>query len=295
MLDVKQLRQLVALYEIGTVTGAAEKLHISQPALTAHLNRLESRLGEKLFIRSAKGLEATPLAHDLYMRSREMLQQWLAFDSEVSMLAGAERGEVRVVCGPVIEQGILPDASVQFLQQHPGVKLQVNVYNPDRMLECLRNGDADIAVGAFQNVAGMDVELLDTRDLRIAFFVRAGHPLLETKDWLHKLRHFPLASPQIPPETMRWIEQRGLWASERHLATNSYVLLKRVVLNTDHVIGGPDFLFDQEIRTGELVELPIKRTPPWNVSVLVTRPASHSKIVQNFVACIRSEMAAIAL
>jgi len=157
----------------------------------------------------------------------------------------------------------------------------------------MRSGDADIALGAFAGVAGLDVELLDTRDLRIAFFVRAGHPLLEMKDWLHNLRDFPLAAPQIPPESMRWIEQRGLLGSERNLATNSYVLLKRVAMNTDHVIGGPPFLFVQELRAGELVELPIKKTPPWNVSVLVTRPASHSKIVRNFVACIRAEMAAI--
>ncbi len=45
MLEVKQLRQVVALFELGTVTGAAERLHISQPALTTHLNRIESQLG----------------------------------------------------------------------------------------------------------------------------------------------------------------------------------------------------------------------------------------------------------
>ncbi len=81
MLDIKQLRQLVALYEVGSVTGAAEKLHISQPALTAHLNRLESRLGDKLFIRSVKGLEATPLGRELYLRSKDKLRQWQAFDT----------------------------------------------------------------------------------------------------------------------------------------------------------------------------------------------------------------------
>ncbi len=75
ILDAKQIKQLVALYEIGSVTGAAEKLHISQPALTAHLNSLESRLGEKPFIRSAKGLEATPLGHELYLRSKAMLRE----------------------------------------------------------------------------------------------------------------------------------------------------------------------------------------------------------------------------
>jgi len=293
MLDVKQLRQLVELYEVGSVTGAAEKLHISQPALTAHLNRLESRLGNKLFIRSAKGLEATPMGQELYLRSKDMLRQWLAFDSEVSLLAGDELGSIRVVCGPVVEQGILPNASVHFLQQHPGVDLLVDVYNPDRMLESMRNGDADIAVGAFARVVGLDVERLDTRDLRIAFYVRTGHPLLGMKDWLTKLKEFPLAAPQIPPESMRWIEQKGLLGAKRNVATNSYTLLKTIAKNTDHVIGGPRFLFAHEVGDGELVELPIKGTPPWSISVLVTRPASHSKIVNDFVSCIRTEMAAI--
>lgn len=211
-MDAKQIKQLVALYEIGSVTGAAEKLHISQPALTAHLNSLESRLGEKLFIRSAKGLEATPLGHELYLRSKAMLREWQAFDSEVSLLAGAELGEIRVICGPVVEQGILPNAGLRFLQQHPGVNLQIDVYTPDKMLECMRNGDADVAVGAFARVTGMEVEVLDTRDMRVAFFVRGDHPVLGMKNWLMKLKEFPLAGPQIPSKTLHWIKEKRLVA-----------------------------------------------------------------------------------
>lgn len=290
MLDVKQLRQLIALYEAGTVTAAAAQLHISQPALTAHLNRLESGLGEQLFIRSVKGLEATPLGLALYHRAKTMLLQWRAFDSEVQLLAGAEKGEVRIVCGAVIEQGILPEACLQFLQQHPGVDLQVSVFNPVRMLECMRQGDADVAVGAFANVEGLEVELLDTRHQRIAFYVRPGHPLLGMKNWRAALRQFPLAAPEIPAETLAWMEQYGLLSPQRNLACDSYVLLKRVAEGTDHILGAPRFLVADEVSAGNLVELPLDKTPEWTASVLVSRPAIHSKVVQAFIACVKQQM-----
>ncbi len=289
-LDIKQLRQVKALYEAGTVTGAAEKLHISQPALTAHLNRLESVLGEKLFIRSAKGLEPTPLGQAVYDRARDMLLQWRDLESELSLLAGAEKGEIRVVCGAVIEQGIIPGASVAFLRSHPGVDLQVTVLNPERMLEWLREGMADVAVGAFPTVAGLNAQVLDTRDQRVAFYVRAGHPLLGLRKWKSQLRNFPLAGPEIPAETRRWMEVEGLLSTHRNLASDSYVLLKRVVLGTDHILGAPRFLFAEEVAAGALVELPLTDTPMWSVSVLVSRPASQSRVVQAFTACIRQEM-----
>ena len=127
MLDIKQLKQVVKLFEVGTVTGAAEKLHISQPALTAHLNRLEYKLGGALFIRSSKGLEATPLGRDFYFQSKEMLRNWSVFDQKIKALIGAEEGRLRIVCGAIIEQNILPNIITDVLKYYPNISIDVNV------------------------------------------------------------------------------------------------------------------------------------------------------------------------
>jgi DNA-binding transcriptional LysR family regulator len=293
MLDVKQLKQLVALYEAGTVTAAAAQLHISQPALTAHLNQIESGLGEQLFMRSVKGLQATPLGEALYHRARAMLLQWNDFNHEVALFAGAEKGEIRIVCGAVIELSILPDACLDFLQQYPGVDLHVSVINPQRMLEWMRQGSVDVAIGAFPNVTELAMELLDTRQQRVAFFVRAGHPLLGMRNWRKAMRNFPLAGPEIPADTLSWMEQSSLLSTHRNLASDSYVLLKRIAQGTDHILGAPGFLVADEVAAGKLVELPLENTPVWKASVLVSRAATHSKIVQAFITCVKRQMESI--
>ena len=111
--------------------------------------------------------------------------------------------------------------------------------------------------------------------------------------WQGDLHNFPLAAPQIPTESQQWLDERRLVRVERSLASDSYILLKRVARGTDHIVGGPQFLFAAEVAANELVELPIPDPPLWHVSVLVSRPASHSKIVRAFVECIKAEMAAI--
>jgi len=293
MRDIKHLKQLVALYEAGSITAAAEVLHISQPALTVHLSRIESDLGEQLFVRSVKGLSATPLGRTVYERSKRMLQYWAAFDSDINLLAGGDTGEIRVVCGPVIEQGILPDACVRFLQDFPRVKLKVDALNPDQMLDRLNSGTTDIAIGSFQNVDGVGTEALNSRDMPIKFYVRPEHPLLNMENWQERMKDYPLAGPQIPLDSMRWIDQSGLLVTERSLASNSYALLKYVASKADYVIGAPEFLFAKELKTGAFIELPIKETPRWVVSVLVPQPVGCSRIMKYFIACIKEQMALI--
>ncbi len=293
MRDIKHLKQLVALYEAGSITAAAEALHISQPALTVHLNRIESDLGDQLFVRSVKGLTATPLGRAIYERSKRMLQYWAVFDGDINLLTGGDVGEIRVVCGPVFEQGILPDACVRFLEDFPRVKLKVDSLNPDQMLDRLNSGTTDIAIGSFQNVDGVAADVLNSRDMPIKFYVRPEHPLLNMENWQARMKDYPLAAPQIPLDSMRWIDQRGLLVAERSLASNSYALLKHVASKTDHVIGAPEFLFANEVKTGAFIELPIKETPIWVVSILVPQPVAYSRMMKRFIAYVKEQMALI--
>lgn len=290
MIDVKQVRNMVTLFETGTVTGAAEKLHMTQPTLTTHLHRLESLLGEQLFIRSSKGLEPTPMGKSFYQRGKAMLENWRVFDQEISLLAGAELGEVRVVCGAVIEQEVLPNAIVQFLQEHSLVNLQVEVINPDRMQERLMSGDAEVAVGAFSDIDKLAVEQVEAGAQQIGFYVRPGHPLLERSNNDSDLKGFPLAGPQVPLNILNWLEKQGFSFTQQRLLSDSYKLLKQVAMCSDLTVGGPQFVFLNEVAAGDMVQLPIQNAPVWRPSILIARPARHSKVVRGFVQCVRQEL-----
>lgn len=211
MIDIKHIRHIVALYEVGTVTGAAERLHMSQPTLTNHLCRLEDRLGEPLFIRSARGLEPTLMGESIYRRGKQMMQQWSSFESEVDLLAGAEMGEIRIACGAVVEQQILPSALIQFLQEHPQVDITVEVINPDRMLEHLVNGEADIAVGSFGDELPEDIEQILVDSQPIGFYVRSGRPYLDGSQVDIDFQDFVLAAPTYLTACMSGLKPGDFW------------------------------------------------------------------------------------
>lgn len=291
MLDIKHLQQIVELYEIGTVTGAAEKLHISQPALTAHLNRLEYKLGGSLFLRSSKGLKATPVGREVYEQSKEMLRYWSVFDQKIKALIGAEEGSLRIVCGAIIEQNILPNIIIDVLRLYPKVNIDVNVVNHQKMLQSLHDGDADIAIGIFNDsdVIEYSFNQISLKNQPVNFYARSTHPLAKSvniSQYSDDLAQFRLGSPKATREIDKSLKELG-FSAERALSSDSYQLLKSTAMQSDLIIAGPDFIFAEELKTKLLVKLNIDSNINWQPAVLIAKPAQHSLLVKRFVECVK--------
>ncbi|MGB6188495.1 MAG: LysR family transcriptional regulator [Aeromonas molluscorum] len=75
MLDLRLLRFFIAIYEQKNITAAAERCHVSQPSLSAGLRQLEESLGDNLFLRGKKGVEALPAAHYLYPHAAKLVEE----------------------------------------------------------------------------------------------------------------------------------------------------------------------------------------------------------------------------
>lgn len=290
-MDVKSLKQLVALYEEGSVTQAAKLLHISQPALTAQLSRLEYKLGSKLFFRSVKGLEPTLMGKTLYERSKRILAHWSAFDSEVKLISGSEIGQIRLSCGAAIEQSILPNVIIDFFSHFPKVNLDVSVINPEKMLARLQTGEADIAMGGFNTGVDHDFEEIRFKSQRIGFYVRPEHPLCKNKKTLKSFGKFKLGCPEIPITAKEWFTKRG-FTTERGVYSNSYSLIKSVTKKSDLIAAGPEFLFQEEVAKGELRKLLIRQTPNWEGAILVPRTSLPSQHIQILIKCLQKEIGA---
>ncbi len=75
MLDLRLLRFFIAIYEEKNITAAAARCHVSQPSLSAGLRQLEESLGDSLFIRGKKGVEAKDPAHYLYPHAVKLVEE----------------------------------------------------------------------------------------------------------------------------------------------------------------------------------------------------------------------------
>jgi DNA-binding transcriptional LysR family regulator len=127
----------------GSLSAAARRLGISQPAAGRHIEALEKALGIPLFSRTPRGLVPTTAAAALVPHAETMAAASAAFLRAASGEAEAEAGTVRLTASHIIGCEVLPDILAAFHAQHPGIVLELALSNHN---EDLLRREADIAV-----------------------------------------------------------------------------------------------------------------------------------------------------
>src|SRR3990167_8993340 len=176
-MDLNLLRVFDAIYAARSISKAAERLGMSQPACSQALSRLRIELRDPLFERTAGGVKPTERADRLARSVQgglalldEGLREPDAFHPRTS------RAELKLHLTDIGEMRFLPRL-VQTLQSRaPGVKVLASPWPQKDITEALHNGDLHLAIGFLPQTQGTQrVELLKDR---YALMVKAGHPLI---------------------------------------------------------------------------------------------------------------------
>ncbi|MEU9588970.1 LysR family transcriptional regulator [Streptomyces sp. NPDC048219] len=145
-MDVKQLKALVTVAEVGSVTRAAELLHLVQPAVTRQIRTLEEELGVPLFQRTRQGMRPTDAGQIMVDRARRALNELERARAEVQPRSGQVTGIVTV--------GLLESTSDLLAEQlvaavgeaHPGVELRLMTGYSGHLQQWLDTGDLDLTL-----------------------------------------------------------------------------------------------------------------------------------------------------
>lgn len=141
-----ELRHFLLVIEHGTLTGAARAAHLSQPALTASIQRLERRFDARLLHRGRRGAEATAEGLALVPHARAALAAVDDARRAVAEVAGLAGGEVRLGGGATACTYLLPGVLARFRARYPKVRISLREGFPDGLREMLRAGALDLAV-----------------------------------------------------------------------------------------------------------------------------------------------------
>ena len=178
-LRLPQLRLLLAIADIGQISGAAAQVGMTQPAASRLLAELERTAGAPLFDRHPRGVVLTQAGALLARRARSALRDIATAFAEVDMLASGAGGVVRIgtVTGPGLEL-VLPlirDMRVTY----PEIEFDVTVDTSDMLAEALFAHRIDFYIGrVLANVNPRDVTVRHIGPEPIALLVRKDHPLL---------------------------------------------------------------------------------------------------------------------
>ncbi|MBL8481451.1 MAG: LysR family transcriptional regulator [Rhodocyclaceae bacterium] len=142
-MEIYQLRTFAAVAEFGQLTRAAEKLHLSQPAVTAQIKALEEELQVGLFERTPAGMVLTEGGRRLLARAEKVLQAAQELRNEAAHLRGAVAGKLSLGAVSDPEFIRLGDLVNVMLARHSLVELEVHQHVSGEALEAVRTGELD--------------------------------------------------------------------------------------------------------------------------------------------------------
>lgn len=148
-LTLRQARVLLALHKGGSLSKAADLLHITQPAVSKALTEVERGLGETLYVRRGRNIGTTPLGRRLVDLAQQLETSLRRAADDAGVLARGAAGQVRVGASNAAMARLVPDAIVALKREWPGVMVAVRAESVPAMLQALGRGELDLVVARF--------------------------------------------------------------------------------------------------------------------------------------------------
>jgi len=207
-MEFRQIQYFVALYEERSVTRAARRLNIVQPALSMQMTKLEENWGQQLFIRNARGVTPTPVGDQMYKLFLPVLANFFKAKEHLTQQSGSLTGHVRVGMIKSVAQNALVTTVLNFQRQYPMATLAIHEGLTESLAQSTAAGLLDAVITNIpKRSVGLEVDVL--LDEPMLLVVGANHYKLPTKVSIEILTTLNLALPTQGQGLRRLIDQ---WA-----------------------------------------------------------------------------------
>ncbi|MEE1755505.1 LysR family transcriptional regulator [Streptomyces sp. SP18CS02] len=181
MLNLERLRTLDALARHGSVSGAADGLHVTTSAVSQQLAKLEREVGQQLVAKNGRGVRLTDAGQLLADHAARILSQVELAQADIEAQRGQVVGEVRLAGFPTAARGLFPEVVTMLRASHPELCVRTSELEPEYGIRQVIRGDMDLAVVLDWNNKRLPVPgglataalLDDAADVAMP----AGHPL----------------------------------------------------------------------------------------------------------------------
>lgn len=185
MLDqITHLFRLQAIFEEGSLRKAAERLNLTQPALSRSLAQLEQYFGRPLLERHARGVTPTPFGERVLSEALRMQRQWAI--SEAALRRGTDGREplMRIGAGPVWRAVMVPELLLHLQKTFPDMEFEVKNTRYAQAIRDLREGRLDVLfTGApLRDGAGQRLRSRAFAEVADHVVAREGHPIFDQRD-----------------------------------------------------------------------------------------------------------------
>ena len=281
-MELRDLHALIAIAETGSLSAAARRSHLTQPALTASLKRLEQAVGLRLVTRHSRGAVLSEEGQYVLQKAYDVAQEVALITEAAQGMAQEPAGEVRIGLPTTVAGGLIPEIVPLMQRRHPQVRLHIIEAMSGALLEQLQLGRVDLAIlFDMQPQAGLRFTPL-LRE-RLNLLVPRGHPLAtQSSVTLAIVAGLPLVLPGSANSIRKHIDAAAQ-------AEGLYLNLMANVDSLPGLIGLvrsgyctilPRYLIGGEADDGAVVLVPITQPDlEWTLHLATRRDSSRTRAV----------------
>ncbi len=268
MLDLNKLHVFHVVAQAGSFSAAAERLYITQSAVSQHIRDLEAGLGRPLFQRGRRGVRLTPHGEVLLRYARDIFA--LAARAEAALTDVSQLSEGRVSLGatPGVAVYLAPEWIGRFRARHPRLTVAVRTGVTGQIVPAVLAGRLDLAViegelDAFHSEPRLAWRVLS--DVEQLVVVGRGHPwAARTSVRLEALNGQPMIMRQPGSQTRLWLDgalrPRGV-APVVAAEYDNLEAMKRSAAQGSCLVVLPEYVARAEVAAGALSAIPIEGRP----------------------------------
>jgi DNA-binding transcriptional LysR family regulator len=174
--ELLDLRAFVAVAELGSFHRAAKALHLSQPALSRRIQKLEESLGVPLLERSTRHVALTMVGRDFIPKVRRLLDEFESSLLGVRDLGARSRGQISIASVPTAVFYFLPRAIARFSSAFPRIRIRILDVGANEGLEAVARGEADFGIN-FIGASHAEIDFTPLAEDPFVVACRSDHPL----------------------------------------------------------------------------------------------------------------------
>lgn len=228
-IDLELYRLFYVVAKNGNMTKASEELHISQPAISQSIKKLESQLDGTLFLRSRKGMELTSEGKMFYDYIKGALELIENAENEFSSFKDLSVGEIKIGASTTLTKIVLMDAIKEFHKNHPSIEIKITNDLTSNLILDLLKGKLDFVIYNEGDTKEKDVETKTIKKLKHGFLYNPNFFKDDIKTF-EDLKNCPLILQQKQSNSRKFLD--------------SFALSQNVILDAKTEVVSQDLLLE---------------------------------------------------
>lgn len=292
-MELRHLRYFKVVAELQHFHKAAEKLHITQPALSSQIKQLEQELNTELFVRIGRGVKLSENGELVLISAQKILNEVALLKESVSDIEAGDAGTLKIGVLQSINSLYLRSLVAEFDRNNPNISLQIEELTNHNIEKKVINGDIDIGIGFILQKDYPDIKFEKLFDEKWKLIISPTYANLATTIMAGETH--PLKAVLLSEyfETRKIVDK---YFADNKIKYTNVTEVNNISSILDLVEGGASFSILPEAFSAlkaqyrlEIVDLD-PQLPPRTIGILLAKNRNRKKTVEKFCSLVRSQL-----